>query len=135
MSYFEPVGKKFEIEHLWGNKFVEHKDEFEQENDFNYTRNSIGALILLPNGTNQSFSSDKYPDKLKHYLKENAYAQTLHPDFYKKNPNFYNSENLKNISFRPYETLKKDDIADRAKTVQKICEIIWSLEFYSNKSA
>ena len=45
----------------------EHKDEFEQELDFKDWRNSIGAMILLPNGTNQSFSSDKYEDKIKHY--------------------------------------------------------------------
>lgn len=135
VSYYEPTGKKFEIEHLWGNKFYEHKDEFEQENDFSHTRNSIGGLILLPNGTNQSFSSDKYPDKLTHYIKENAYAQTLHSDFYLKNPNFFNSEKLKNIPFKAHEVLMKDDIHERANTVEKICETIWSLDYYKTEIA
>ncbi|WP_431158142.1 DUF262 domain-containing protein [Winogradskyella poriferorum] len=132
VSYYEPVGKKFEIEHIWGNKFVEHKDEFEQENDFGHWRNSIGALILLPNGTNQSFSSDKYEEKLKHYIKENTFAQTLHPAFYEKNPNFFNSEKLKGIPFKAHKEFKKADIADRAETVKHICETIWSLEYYNN---
>ncbi|WP_026914230.1 DUF262 domain-containing protein [Christiangramia portivictoriae] len=130
VSYHEPTGKKFEIEHLWSNKFEDHKDEFEQEHDFVHWRNSVGALVLLPNGTNQSFSSDKYEDKLGHYLKENTYAQTLHPDFYKKNPNFFNSSKLAQVPFRPHEELKKDDIAERAETVQKLCETIWSPEYY-----
>lgn len=132
VSYYEPTGKRFEIEHLWGNKFSEHKDEFEQEHEFSHTRNSIGALILLPNGTNQSFSSDKYPDKLPHYIKENAYSQTLHPDFYVKNPNFHNSEKLENIPFKAHEVLMKNDIYERAEIVKKICETIWSIDYYKN---
>ena len=88
VTYHHPNGRQFEIEHIWGDKFKQHKDEFEQENNFQNWRNSIGALLLLPNGTNQSFTSDKYADKLEHYLKENTFAQTLHPKFYNKNPNF-----------------------------------------------
>ena len=65
VSYHNPKGKQFEIEHIWGDKFDEHRDEFDQKNDFQKWRNSIGALILLPNGTNQAFSSDKYKDKLE----------------------------------------------------------------------
>ena len=90
VTYHHPGGKQFEIEHIWGNKFKEHKDEFEQETEFQSWRNSIGALILLPQGTNQSFSSDKYSYKLEHYIKENTYVQSLHPNFYIKNPNIIN---------------------------------------------
>ena len=88
VSYHHPKSRQFEIEHIWGNKFEEHKNEFDQEGDFQAWRNSIGALILLPNGTNQSFNSDKYVDKLEHYLKENAFAQTLHPAYYEKTQTF-----------------------------------------------
>jgi len=77
VSYHHPKGRQFEIEHIWGNKFEEHTDEFDQKEDFQDWRNSVGALILLPNGTNQSFNSDKYADKLKHYIKENTFAQTF----------------------------------------------------------
>lgn len=132
VSYQEPKGKKFEIEHLWGNKFNRHKDEFEQENDFIHWRNSIGALVLLPNGTNQSFSSDIYEEKLDHYIKENTFAQTLHPEFYKKNPNFLNSQTLSEVGFQPHEHLKKDDIATRAKMVEQLCYRIWAKSYYKN---
>lgn len=130
VSYFHPSGKQFEIEHIWGNKFDEHKDEFEQENEFQEFRNNIGALILLPQGTNQSFSSDKYEDKLLHYIKENTYAQTLNPAFYSKNPNFLNSETAQQIGFKPYIQFKKEDIRDRQKLVQKLCENIWGIDYF-----
>ena len=133
VSYHHPKGKQFEIEHIWGNKFDEHKDEFEQENDFQSWRNSIGALILLPNGTNQSFSSDEYKDKVDHYIKENTYAQTLHQSYYEKNPNFIKSELIKKLEFKAHLDFKKQDIEDRNKLVQRICEQLWSTDYFNTK--
>ena len=130
VSYHHPAGKQFEIEHLWGNIFNEHKDEFEQEWDFQNWRNSIGALVLLPNGTNQSFNSDKYGDKIKHYLKENTYTQTLHSDYYEKNPNFLKSESIKELGFKPHTEFKKTDISERKELVKRICEQIWTTDYY-----
>jgi hypothetical protein len=129
-TYHHPNGKPFEIEHIWANKFQQHKDEFEQETDFQDWRNSIGALILLPQGTNQSFNSDKYEDKLEHYLKENVYAQTLHPAYYKKNPNFLNSDTVQQLKFKEHPHFKKDDIGERQKLVQRICEAIWTPDYF-----
>jgi uncharacterized protein with ParB-like and HNH nuclease domain len=130
VTYHHPQGRQFEIEHIWGNKFEEHKDEFEQVGDFQSWRNSIGALILLPNGTNQSFNSDKYEDKLEHYLKENAFAQTLHPTYYEKNPNFLKAEQIQKLDFKSHKEFKSDDIGERQKLVQRICEQIWSTDYY-----
>ena len=45
------IGKPYEIEHIWADKFERHKDEFEQIVDFRRWRNKIGALILIPKGT------------------------------------------------------------------------------------
>ena len=132
VSYHHPKGKQFEIEHIWGEKFDEHRDEFDQENDFQVWRNSIGALILLPNGTNQSFSSDKYNDKLEHYIKENTYAQTLHPSYYTKNPNFLKSQPVNDLGFNSHSNFKKQDIEKRTELVQRICEHLWSVDYYIN---
>jgi uncharacterized protein with ParB-like and HNH nuclease domain len=132
VNYYHPGGKQFEIEHIWANKFEEHRDEFDQETDFSDWRNSIGALLLLPHGTNQSFSSDIYEDKLEHYLKENTYAQTLHPKFYDKNPNFLKSPIIQKLKFKSHPHFKKDDISDRLKLFQRICEEIWDIEYFEN---
>lgn len=130
--YHQPKGKQFEIEHIWSDKFEDHKDEFEQEGEFDSWRNSIGALILLPNGTNQSFSSDEYEDKIDHYLKENTFAQSLHYLYYKKNPNFLLSDVIKELQFKSHSEFKTQDISDRQKLVQRICEKIWETEYYEN---
>lgn len=129
-SYHHPKGRQFEIEHIWGNKFEEHKDEFDQKEDFQEWRNSVGALILLPNGTNQSFNSDKYEHKLKHYIKENTYAQTLHSHYYEKNPNFLRSLIIKELDFKPHIEFKKEDISERQELVKRICEKIWDTEYF-----
>ena len=124
-QYFSPKGKNFEIEHIWADKFEQHRDEFEQIVLFQTWRNNIGALILLPQGTNQSFGSCKYSDKLKHYIKENTYAQTLHEKYYERNPNFLKSDIVKAIGFKAHPQFMKENIAERNKVVQHICEKIW----------
>lgn len=130
VTYHHPNGKQFEIEHIWANKFEEHTDEISQKNDFQKWRNSVGALILLPQGTNQSFSSDKYADKLEHYIKENTYAQTLHPAYYSKNPNFLKSESIKQLGFKAHPQFKKNDIEERQKLFQRLCERLWSPDYF-----
>lgn len=133
VTYHHPKGKPFEIEHIWSDKFEEHRDEFEQEGEFQSWRNSIGGLILLPNGTNQSYNSDKYESKIEHYLKENTYAQTLHEYYYKKNPNFLKSDVIQQLQFKFHSEFKKADIEERKELVQRICEQIWSIEYYKLK--
>jgi len=130
VSYHHPKGKQFEIEHIWGNKFEEHKDEFDQKEDFQEWRNFVGALILLPNGTNQSFNSDKYSEKLKHYIKENTFAQTLHSHYYEKNPNFLKSPIVNELDFKSHKDFKKADISERQELVKRICEKIWDTDYF-----
>ncbi|MEG0736745.1 MAG: HAD hydrolase family protein [Longicatena sp.] len=73
-----------------------------------------------------------YEDKIEHYIKENSYAQTLHSTYYSKNPNFLNSTIVKNLGFKSHQQFKKDDIEERQKLVQRICEKIWSIEYFKN---
>lgn len=139
-DYHHPsAGKRFEIEHLLGAKFDAYKDdaeyrgEFENKDDFEGSRNAIGALVLLPNGVNQSFGSDKYEDKLEHYLKENTYAQALHEKFYQKNPNFLHPEKIRKLGFKHHLHFKKKDIEERNELVKRICEELWSTEYFRLK--
>ena len=131
VTYHHPTGKQFEIEHIWADKLDEHTNEFDQRGDFQEWRNTIGALLLLPQGTNQSFSSDKYEDKLEHYIKENTYAQTLHPTYYSKNPNFLKSETVKLLGFQSHPNFKMRDIEERQQLVQRICEQLWSGDYFN----
>jgi uncharacterized protein with ParB-like and HNH nuclease domain len=128
-TYYRPSGKQFEIEHLWADKWKAYHPEIEQESEFKTWRNRIGALILLPHGTNQSFGSDKYEDKLPYYYGENTYAQTLYAQFYEKNPNFLKNTEAQSLGFRAFPHMRKEDIVERCELVQRICEHIWPDEY------
>jgi len=117
----------YQIEHIWADNFDEHKDEFEQRDEFNNYRNRIGGLLLLPKGTNQSFRDDSYEKKLPHYLKENLLAQSLHEDCYRKNPNFLTFLNSKALKFKPHKYFKKQDLKERIELYKNICESIFNL--------
>ncbi len=132
-DYHHPdEGRPFEIEHLWNDNFEEYREEFEQDTDFKRWRNSIGALILLPNRSNQSYGKKKYKKKLEHYLRENTYAQTLHPKFYENNPNFLKSQKIQGLKFKEHSNFKKQDIEERKELVKRICEQLWAIEYFES---
>lgn len=130
--FLNPGGKSYEVEHIWADKFSNHKDEFEKESDFQEYRNNIGALVLLPNGTNQSFGAKPYTQKLNHYIKENLLVQSLCPLTYQNNPNFLSMTIKLNLPFKAHEDFKKADIANRQKLYQAICESIWGTNLNTN---
>ncbi len=127
-TYFEsPGGRSFEVEHLWSNHFEAHSDEFTDERDFQDWRNSCGALVLLPNGTNQSYGGKSYPEKLEHYQKENLLVSSLTALAYQNNPNFTNWVKAQGLTFVSHPEFKKSDIVARQSVYQSICERIWNL--------
>ena len=122
------IKKPYEIEHIWANKFAEHRDEFNQEHEFEDFRNKLGALILIPEGFNQSYGDLPYENKLSHYFGQNLLAKTLSSQCYENNPSFMKYKSEVGIPFKSYEHFKKQDILERQKLYQKICEDIWSLK-------
>jgi len=132
-TYFEsPGGKPFEVEHIWADDFEAHTDEFTDKNDFSDWRNSIGALVLLPNGTNQSYNAKPYAEKIVHYQKENLLVRSLCPLNYQNNPNFTNWAKARSLKFVPHLDFKKADILLRQSLYQKICEDIWAFPASEN---
>ncbi len=132
-TYYCPTqGKPFEIEHLWENNSNNHKDEreqpFKESIDFDKCRNSIGALVLLPNGPNQSHGADPYVDKLKHYIKENTLVKSLNESAYIKDPNFQRLISSHGLKFRPHPEMKIADIDLRRGLYRQIAEKIWCLD-------
>lgn len=122
------IAKPFQVEHIWSDKFEEHRDEFEQKIDFEEYRNKIGALLLLPEGFNQSYGDLPYKDKLPHYFGQNLLAKTLNLQCYKKNPSFLKYKQESGLFFKPHANFNKKDILERQKLYKEICEEIWSLK-------
>ena len=134
-TYYEsPGGKPFEVEHIWADDFDAHTNEFKEKSDFSDWRNSIGALVLLPNGTNQSYNDKPYAEKIVHYQKENLLVRSLCPLAYQNNPNFTKWANSRNLKFAPHPIFKKNDILLRQSLYQKICEDIWSFPDSANSA-
>ena len=131
-DYVNPdIKKPFEIEHIWADKFEEHKNEFEQRDDFEQYRNNIGALILVQRGFNQSYNDLPYNEKLPHYLGQNLLAKSLHPQTYEKNPSFLTFIKESGLDFKSHTEFKKSDILERQKLYQAICEKIWNLDNFN----
>lgn len=125
-TYFVNRGTKpYEVEHIWADKFEEHRDEFEQQHEFDNYRNRIGDLVLLPQGTNQSYGAMPYAEKREHYLKENLLVKSLHPKAYENNPNFQQMARRLGLKFKAHESFNKAEIDERRALIQSICEVIW----------
>jgi len=126
-TYFVNSGAKpFEVEHIWADKFEEHRDEFEQKHEFDNYRNRIGGLVLLPQGTNQSYGAMTYDSKVQHYLKENLLVKSLHSKAYENNPNFNAMVTKLKLPFRAHESFSKKDIDERQTLLFHVCKLIWS---------
>ncbi len=117
---------RFEIEHIWADKFGSHADEFDNEASFLLYRNRFGGLILLPRGTNQSYGDSPYEVKIRHYIKENLLVQSLHSKTYEMNPNFTGAMKRLDLPFRAHGAFKKVDLEERQVLYQRLCEVIWS---------
>jgi uncharacterized protein with ParB-like and HNH nuclease domain len=126
--FHKGTGKPFEIEHIWSQHFVEHKDEFDQQHDFEDYRNRLGGLVLLPRGTNQSYGDKPYAMKKTHYIKENLLVKSLCPLAYVNNPNFKKLISEHALPFEAHEDFKKANVEARQALYQAICEEIWTLK-------
>ena len=120
--------KRYEIEHIWSDSYERHTNEFEHRDDFARYRNNIGDLVLLPNGTNQSFNDDTYEEKITHYVKENSLAASLTALYYEKNPNFKNAMDRLGVTLIDYEHFLKADLLERQELYKSISEKLWSAE-------
>lgn len=121
-----PNRKPFEVEHIWSNHFEWHTDEFTQSEEFSQWRNSIGDLILLPNGVNQSYGEIPAAQKIPHYIKENLLAQSFCEATYQKNPSFLAFVKANNLPFKSYADFKKKNIQERCVLYAAIANLIWN---------
>ena len=118
--------KPYEIEHIWSHKFDDYKNIFDNEEEFREKRQSLGALILVPRGENQSFGDMPFREKVKHYAKGNIIAKSLSKICYENNPSFTNYIKEKNLPFKHYDEFDKESLKERTELYRQITESIWS---------
>ena len=114
--------KEIEVEHIWANHFEQHKDEFDNESEFQNVRNSIGDLLLLPKSFNAAYGDAAYDVKVKQYFSQNILAQTLNEQKYTSNPGFLRFMNNTGLPFKYYDEFKRAAINERTDLYRAILE-------------
>lgn len=117
---------KYEVEHIWADKYERHTDEFANEHDFAEQRNRIGDLLLLPKSFNSSYGALAYEDKLPHYFGQNLLAKSLHPNCYTNNPGFVRFIENSGLPFNAHPHFKKADVEARQVLYRRLAEHVWS---------
>ena len=118
--------KPYEIEHIWSHKFDDYRNIFDSEEEFRDKRQSLGALILVPRGENQSLGDMPFKEKVDHYAKGNIIAKSLSKICYENNPSFTNYIKEKNLTFKHYDEFDKESLKERTELYRQIAELIWS---------
>lgn len=118
--------EKYEVEHIWADKFTRHKDEFSHEADFQEYRNRFGDLLLLPKSFNASFGAWPYEKKREHYLSQNILAQSLHEKCYERNPGFLHFIRDSGLPFTAHHEFKTADVGARQELYRLLAEQVWS---------
>ena len=126
-DYIVRSGKNaYEVEHIWAIHYDRFTEEFDQQNDFDIHRNRIGGLLLLPKKINASLNDMTYAEKLPHFLKANALAQSLHETFYQNNPGFQQTIARHGLPFRAHEQFATADLEERSILYCQMATLIWS---------
>ncbi len=119
--------KPYEIEHIWRNKYEDHKEEFDQYGEWWDYRNMIGDLLLLPEDFNKSYGDDSYEQKMQHYYGQNLLAKSLNSNCYERNPSFKTYVEKTKLPFKSYDHFKKAQIEERQELYKLICKEIYGL--------
>ena len=122
----------YEVEHVWANKYDErHREEFENEYDFQDARNRFGGLLLLPRSFNRTYGAMTYAEKYNPYFGQNILVKSLNEQAYESNPAFSQLRNEADLPFRavpPGSAQVVGLVDERQPLYQKICEHVWDPE-------
>ncbi len=116
----------YQIEHIWSDHPERHEDEFAHAADFDVYRNRVGGLVLLPASDNASYSDMSYPEKVKHYAKQNLLACSLNTIAYENNPGFMKFLSVTGLPFRAMPEFLKANLDERHKLYTSLASLCWS---------
>lgn len=121
-------GRAFEIEHIIPDVYDRDNTDYLSEDDFHNTRNKIGNLCLLQNGTNQSIGKNEFEKKKIRYKGENILLQSLCEETYINNPNFTNFIRKENLNIKSCKNFSKLEVSERTELYYEIAKKIWNPE-------
>jgi len=96
---------RYEIEHIWPNKFAEYRERFTDEAEFQDYRNRIGSLLLIPHSYNRSYKDMRTEEKLPLYGRSDHHllVASLASQTYERNPKFNQWREQTGFNFESYD--------------------------------
>ena len=115
-----------DIEHIWSKGYKSYPGVFDSDHDFEYLRNHMASLLLLPADVNRSLQDMTFNQKAPHYAKQNLYAASLTAFTYEHKPKFQQFKTVYNLPFKAYETFGKEEQMERSELVRALVHRVWS---------
>lgn len=125
---------RFDIEHIWPNKFKEYAHLFKDEAEFEDYRNRIGSLLLIPHTFNTSYNDMKTDDKLRLYGRSDHHllVASLATSTYEKNPAFKRWRDETGFKFEAYDEssvgFTRQSSESRLELYRELARAVWSPE-------
>jgi uncharacterized protein with ParB-like and HNH nuclease domain len=116
----------YDIEHIWSKGYRSYPGVFDSDNDFEFWRNHIASLLLLPADVNRSLQDKTFEQKSPIYAKEDLYTASLAPLTYENAPKFHQFKSLGGLTFEPYKTFGKEEQMKRRELVSSLVQLVWS---------
>lgn len=123
---------KTNIEHVLCNHFEQFKDQFKDEKEFDWVRNYMGNLLLLPDSVNKSLGDRPYAEKLKTYCSSsgNLMSASLGSQAYEHNPQFLKFIKDNQLNFKSYSTFGHKEIDERINLLIQLCSLVWNNDMF-----
>jgi hypothetical protein len=125
---------RFDIEHIWPNKWNDYRTLFADEAEFQDYRNRLGSLALIPHSFNISYNDKKTSEKIPYYgrLDHNLLVASLSATTYQHNPKFKNWLETTGFKFEAYDlpgvSFTKQSSDARVELFRELARAIWSPE-------
>lgn len=127
---------RYDIEHIWPDKYDRYKHEFASADEFGRYRNRFGGLLLMPESVNRALGADTFDKKVAAYVQDNLLAASLSEQAYVKNPGFRTYVEAADLPFKPTTgDFEKTDLDARQELYRRLCEEIWSTRRFETEAA
>jgi uncharacterized protein with ParB-like and HNH nuclease domain len=120
------VGNPYDIEHIWSKDYRSYPGIFDSDSDFDFLRNHVASLLLLPADVNRSLQDKAFEEKAPHYAKQNLYAASLTAFTYEHKPKLQQFKTNYNIPFEGYKEFGKKEQMERSELVRALVHRVWS---------
>lgn len=122
------IENPYDIEHIWSKDRSSYPAIFDSDNDFEYWRNHVASLLLLPADVNRSLQDMTFEIKAPHYAKQNLYAASLTAFTYEHKPKLQQFKVSNCLPFRAYENFSKEEQMERRELVRALVHRVWSAD-------